>query len=348
MADFHDKITTRVTWIIIAVLLAGTTIATAFLFELGDWERHAGALTLSLRILWGSALVGCVASALTRLTIFGWSFRNWFRPIPRIGVLEPPWPKSGAASFAVTFSLVALLGAACVASTVLWILRDALGEWLLGLILKIIWGAWWVLCIAAVLTRVALFRQGMVRAAPGPPRGRRRGGAGHLRRTRRAAQGDQRGASGRRTMTGEDARLRDTLTMLRGLGVEVRNVEEVRALAEDMQAERRRKEVQAICIVGIAVPFGTATLSTLFMVVLSSPPGQTQVHDPSPAVLAVIGAIWILASAVALVIVQRCLAALTKLRPASPPPERPPAPPASGRAGEGLLVMPAVPKPRAE
>src|SRR5438477_12150221 len=128
MADLHDRTTALVTWVIILVLLGGTGLATLALYWLGDWDQHDWALTLSLRVVWGSGLVGCVAAALTRVTIFGWSFRNWFRPVEKIGVIEPPWPKSGAASFAVTVTLVSLLGTASVTTAVMWILRDAVGD----------------------------------------------------------------------------------------------------------------------------------------------------------------------------------------------------------------------------
>jgi hypothetical protein len=165
MADFRDRTTALVTWIIIGVLLVGTLITTGFFWWLGDWEHYGPALTLALRIVWGSALVGCLAAALTRVTIFGWAFRRWFRPIEKRGLTEPPWPKSGAASFAITVSLVSLLGVACVATAVMWILRDAVGEWVMWLVIKLTWGAWWVLVITMVLIRVALFRRGMIRAA---------------------------------------------------------------------------------------------------------------------------------------------------------------------------------------
>jgi hypothetical protein len=165
MADLHDRTTALVTWIIIAVLLVGTLVTTGFFWALGNWQQYGDALRLALKIVWGSALVGCLAAALTRVTIFGWSFRNWFRPVEKRGVTEPPWPKSGAASFAITVTLVSLLGLACVASAVMWILRDAVGEWVMWLVIKLIWGAWWVLVIAVVLVRVALFRRGMIRAA---------------------------------------------------------------------------------------------------------------------------------------------------------------------------------------
>ena len=54
--------------------------------------------------------------------------------------------------------LVSLFGAAIVASVLLWIF----GDWSedggqLGVILRLIWAAWWVLAIATVLVRVALF-----------------------------------------------------------------------------------------------------------------------------------------------------------------------------------------------
>src|SRR5437762_1538511 len=172
MADFQDRTTALVTWIIIAALVGAAGVATLMIWLLGDWNsEHRWALALSLRIVWGSALFLCVATGLTRVTIFGWNFRNWFRPVEKIGLTEPPWPKSGLASFAITVALVALLGSACTVTVVLWILRDAVGDWVMGLVIKLVWAAWWLLVITVVLVRVFLFRLGMVRArrAAAPP-----------------------------------------------------------------------------------------------------------------------------------------------------------------------------------
>jgi hypothetical protein len=97
------------------------------------------------------------------VTIFGWYFRRYFHwgekkeVPPEVPRPAPPWPKSPAASFSITVVLVSLTGAAVVAAAVLWILRDALGDWWLWTLLKIIAAVWWVSVIAVVLTRIAIF-----------------------------------------------------------------------------------------------------------------------------------------------------------------------------------------------
>jgi hypothetical protein len=163
MADPRSGKSGPVSWIVVASLLGVALLITAPLWWLGDWENHGWALTLTLQIVWGCWLVGTLAALLTRVTIFGWYFRRYFLwdeekelppEVPRLP--PPPWPKSPAASFSITVVLVSLTGAAVVASVVLWILRDALGEWL-WTILQIIWACWWVAVIAVVLTRISIF-----------------------------------------------------------------------------------------------------------------------------------------------------------------------------------------------
>jgi hypothetical protein len=127
-----------------------------------------------VRIVWGCCLGLCLAVGLTAVTAFGWRFRRYRRDLPAAGDGAPPaaWYKSGSFSFAMTVTLVSLLGACAVASLVLWMLHDVLGDGVLGLILKIIWGSWWVLCIALVLVRIGVFRVQMLREArrrAGPP-----------------------------------------------------------------------------------------------------------------------------------------------------------------------------------
>jgi hypothetical protein len=164
------------TWVVLAHLLA-TGVATLCLLQLGDWERYRGGLDLTLRIIWGCWIVHLLATVLTSVTIFGWSFRRYFRwsetmlpgpppepiaadSLPRKGPLRParaPWKKSPLASFSITVVLVSITGVAALGSVVLWILKDVLGDWVYGLVVGIVWSAWWVLCIATVLTRVAIF-----------------------------------------------------------------------------------------------------------------------------------------------------------------------------------------------
>jgi hypothetical protein len=161
----------RILYTIVLVLLAGSLVTTGFLWWLGDWEGHPGALTLALRIVWGCWLVVLLSAVLTRMTIFGWYFRRYFRwpqdgeapPVPRPAAVVPdrpvraPWPKSGKASFSITVVLVSLTGTAAVGTVVMWILEGVTGRWVFWLVTSLIWIGWWVAVITTVLTRIALF-----------------------------------------------------------------------------------------------------------------------------------------------------------------------------------------------
>ena len=165
-----------VTAVIAAAFLAGTAVATALVYwgwwaaGWGDWSRE-----VTLRIVWGCCIVACAATLLTRVTIIGWYFRRYFRPSE--GAVPPPepigggprrptaapWYKSGALSFSMTVTLVALVGVTAVASVVVWVLGDFFGDWLMWVILKSLWGVMWIVCIAIVLTRIGVFRLHMLR-----------------------------------------------------------------------------------------------------------------------------------------------------------------------------------------
>jgi hypothetical protein len=152
-------------WIITAIVLGhllATLIATGCLYWWGDPE-HWG-VTLTLRILWGVWAVHALAQALTRVTIFGWSFRRYFRPSeeekpppPPLRPAKAPWYKSGKVSFAITVILVSLTGACAITTAVMYILEDVTGHWVYWLVCMIVWSSWWVLAIALVLTRLAIF-----------------------------------------------------------------------------------------------------------------------------------------------------------------------------------------------
>jgi hypothetical protein len=153
---------------VVLVLLGATIMTSLLLWFLGDWEKRGWGLTLTLRILWGCWAVTFLATVLTRVTIFGWNFRRYFRWAPggeqrklvhEAGgrLIRAPWYKSGAASFSITVVLVSLTGVACLTTAVLWILEDLLGREPFWLAVKIIWSVWWVACIGVVLTRVAIF-----------------------------------------------------------------------------------------------------------------------------------------------------------------------------------------------
>jgi hypothetical protein len=157
----------RAEWIVTLVALVhlvGVAIATVCLWWFGNWERYRDGLTLTLRILWGVWMVHALSAVLTRVTIFGWNFRRYFRldenGSPESLPVRPtraPWFKSGKVSFSTTVVLVSLFGSAAIATAVMYILMDVTGEWVFWLVFQIIWSSWWVLSIAAVLIRLALF-----------------------------------------------------------------------------------------------------------------------------------------------------------------------------------------------
>src|SRR6185503_7699136 len=111
-------------------------------------EYHWG-VTLAFRILWGCWIVGLCALILTRVTIFGWSFRRYFRwdePTPPPGAPRPtraPWRKGGKSSFGFTVTMVSVTGAAAVTIVVMWMLEDVVGDFVFWLVSFIVGGSWW-------------------------------------------------------------------------------------------------------------------------------------------------------------------------------------------------------------
>jgi hypothetical protein len=65
--------------LVVLALLVGIMIASLCLWYFGNWDEYAWGLTLTLRILWGSWVVIALGTILTRVTIFGWSFRQYLR-----------------------------------------------------------------------------------------------------------------------------------------------------------------------------------------------------------------------------------------------------------------------------
>ena len=146
----------------VILLFVAVSIATACLWWLGDWEVYEFGLTLTLRILWGVWVLLFLAFVLTHVTIFGWSFRNYLRldedgPALARRAATAPWYKSGAASFTTTVFIVSLTGVAAIALAVMWILEDVTGHWVFWLVFKILGISYWVLLVAAVVTRIILF-----------------------------------------------------------------------------------------------------------------------------------------------------------------------------------------------
>ncbi|MGL4551116.1 MAG: hypothetical protein ACRC33_08010, partial [Gemmataceae bacterium] len=98
------------------------------------------------------------------VTVFGWSFRRYFRwdgeGDPPPGAPRPtkaPWYKSPTASFGFTVAIVSVTGAAVIGTVVLYLLMDSVKEDVFWLVVKILWGSWWVVLIALVLARVTIF-----------------------------------------------------------------------------------------------------------------------------------------------------------------------------------------------
>jgi hypothetical protein len=145
-------------------LLVATLLTSVWLYLFVDSEQYSWELTLAFRILWGCWIVALFAIILTRVTIFGWSFRRYFRwdeptppPTPAPRPTRAPWNKGGKSSFGFTVSMVSVTGAAAVAIVVLWMLEGVIGNWTFWLVCMIIGVVWWVTVITLVLTRVAIF-----------------------------------------------------------------------------------------------------------------------------------------------------------------------------------------------
>jgi hypothetical protein len=186
MGKPKSTIAGQVSTAVVLALFAAAAVTTVVLYWAGDWERHAWGLTLTWRIVWGCWVVIFLVTLLTRVTIFGWTFRRYFpwpaeapAPPPTGGVVprptRAPWPKSGIESFSITVVMVSLTGAAAIAIAVMWILKDVTGAWVFSLIWKVIGSVWWVLIVSTVVTRVAIFgwhRQQALQhetpAGPGP------------------------------------------------------------------------------------------------------------------------------------------------------------------------------------
>jgi hypothetical protein len=181
MSELRSHRTIYILSLIVLVLLVGALATTAALCWWGDWEKHDFGLKLTLRIIWGCWLLTGVATLLTRVTMFGWYFRRYYR-WPEEGaaakVLMPkrptvaPWYKSGAESFSITVVLVSLTGVVLLAAAVMWIVSDLTGKWVFFLVLRILGASWWVLVIAVVVTRVSIFgarKKKTTSAAPTSP-----------------------------------------------------------------------------------------------------------------------------------------------------------------------------------
>ena len=150
--------------LVVLVLLAGAGATSLLLHTLGNWEKHQRELILANRIVWGSWILCAAAVLLTRATVLGWSFRRYFRwegdGLPPAEAPRPtraPWYKSPAASFGFTVALVSFTASVVISSAVLWVFSDDIGWPVFWLVFSILWGSWWVVCIALVLIRISIF-----------------------------------------------------------------------------------------------------------------------------------------------------------------------------------------------
>ncbi|MFO0925641.1 MAG: hypothetical protein U0736_01210 [Gemmataceae bacterium] len=164
MADRPKSTAGFVSNVVVLSLLAVSAVATAGIWLLGDWANYEWWLTLTLRILWGCWAVAVLATALTRVTIFGWSFRRYFRwqgdgaPPPEAPrPIHAPWSKSPYASFSFTVSMVSVTGVTGLALAVMWILKPLTGDLAFQIVLGVLGSVWWVVMIILVLVRIAIF-----------------------------------------------------------------------------------------------------------------------------------------------------------------------------------------------
>jgi hypothetical protein len=165
MAEQRTRWARLIPDLIVLGLLLASIIASLCLWFLGNWAEYGWWLMLTLRIIWGCWIVACLATVLTKVTIFGWSFRKYFRwpgegRPPDPGAPRPtraPWVKSAAASFSFTVAMVSVTGAIVVAWAVIFILKGVIGDWVYWLVSMILGTVWWVTMVTLVLVRVAVF-----------------------------------------------------------------------------------------------------------------------------------------------------------------------------------------------
>src|SRR5438105_9903707 len=133
MALSGSRLAALISTIVLLTLLVAFGIATLVICLAGDWDEDARGLMLTLKIMWGTWFVAVAATALTRVTIFGWRFRK-LRPgegptalakALAAEIKPASWFKTGATSFTITVVLVSLFGVAVLASVLIWIL----GKW---------------------------------------------------------------------------------------------------------------------------------------------------------------------------------------------------------------------------
>jgi hypothetical protein len=165
--------------LVVLVLLGGALMAHGLIGMLGDWPKHEKELGIAQRIVWAVWALTAASVLLTRVTIFGWSFRRYFRwegeGEPPPGAPRPtkaPWYKSPTASFGFTVAIVSVTGSVVIATVVLYLLMDLMGWDVFWLAVRIMWGSWWVILITLVLIRITIFgihRRKAITAENGEP-----------------------------------------------------------------------------------------------------------------------------------------------------------------------------------
>jgi hypothetical protein len=179
MAEQRTRWARLIPDLIVLGLLGASVVASLCLWFLGNWEEYGFWLALALRIVWGCWIIACLATVLTKVTSFGWSFRKYFRwpgegrpPGAPIRPTRAPWVKSAAASFSFTVAMVSVTGALAIAWAVMFILKGVVGDWAYWLVSTILFIVWWVTMITLVLVRVAIFgvhRKRALEQAEAPP-----------------------------------------------------------------------------------------------------------------------------------------------------------------------------------
>ncbi len=148
----------QISWMQLLIHFGLTAVASLILWLVATQVEDGWWLRLTQRIIWGVWFVNALATTLTHVTIFGWSFRRYVRWAgDRFRATKAPWTKSGKASFSFTVAMVSVTGAIALVVVVFWILKPVTGDFTFRVILTVFGSVWWVTMIVLVLVRVALF-----------------------------------------------------------------------------------------------------------------------------------------------------------------------------------------------
>src|SRR5262249_46338227 len=148
----------QISWMQLLIHFGLTAVASFILWLLSGPEESGWWLRLTQRIIWGVWAVNALATTLTHVTIFGWSFRRYVRWAgATFRATKAPWLKPGKASFSFTVAIVSVTGALFLAGVVMWILKPVTGDFPFRVVFIILGTVWWVTMIVLVLVRVAVF-----------------------------------------------------------------------------------------------------------------------------------------------------------------------------------------------